>query len=102
MNTLIFGIVWTVLAAAMAVALFFQADFHQQPLAFRIIIALMPCAGILPVRDGLRRVRRFRSVRRESWATGPVFVWIEFDGSVKTDTTDPRPGWDAEDRDFSG
>ena len=102
MHTLIFGIAWTALAAAGVAALHFQPGFSQQSLVFKIIMTAMPFAGILVIRDGLRRVRRYRSVRREDSLSGPIYVWTDFGGAVKRDVQDPRPAWDADDRDFSG
>lgn len=101
MHTLIFGIAWTFLAAVGVAALHFQVDFSQQSPVFKIIMTAMPFAGILLIRDGLRRVRRYRSVRREDSLSGPIYVWAEFDGSTKRDTQDPRPAWDADDRNFA-
>lgn len=101
MYTLIFGIVWTTLALAGLAAFSQQPAFADQSSVFRIVLTLMPFAGILPIRHGLRRIRRTRSVRREDGPSGPVFSWTDFDGRKRRDTADPRPAWDAEDRDFS-
>lgn len=101
MHTFIFGVAWTVIAAALAVALRLQPEWAQQTQFYRVIVTIMPFAGLLVVRDGMRRVRRYRSVRAEHLPSGPIFVWTDFDGTERRDETDPRPQWDAEDRNFA-
>ncbi len=64
MHTLGFGILWTALAFTGLFFLRLEPEFTQQELFFRIIITLMPFAGCMVVWDGVRKLRRFRSVRR--------------------------------------
>lgn len=101
MNTLVFGVVWTVLAVALAVGLQLQPEFSHQTLFYKVIMMMIPLAGIFVIRDGIRRVRRFRSVRVETLPSGPIFIWTDFDGTELRDKKDPRPQWDEEDRNFA-
>lgn len=101
MYTLIFSIVWTVLAALFVAAFHYEHDLTSQHLAFQIIFPLMPFAGLLFIWDSYRKYCRFKSVHVEQSDKGEVFVWVDLDGSEKRDTIDPRIKWDEEDRNFS-
>lgn len=101
MNTLWFGIIWTALAFTGLFFLRVEPEYAQQELLFRTIVALMPFAGFIVIWDGLRKLRRFRSIRREETPDGPVNVWTELDGSEMRSSKDPRPEWDKEDRNFA-
>ncbi|MEL7202833.1 MAG: hypothetical protein AAFX07_05665 [Pseudomonadota bacterium] len=101
MYTLWFGIIWTVLAFT---GLFFfrvEPEYAQQELLFRIVMTVMPFAGFIVIWDGLRKLCRFRSVRREETPGGPLYVWTELDGSEMRSSEDPRLEWDKEDRNFA-
>lgn len=100
MYTLVFSVVWTVLAAAGVIAFYFEHGFADQPLVFRIFFPIFPFAGIPFIWGSLRRLRRFKSVRHETSAGGAVYIWNELDGSERRSATDPRIKWDEEDRDF--
>lgn len=95
--TLGFGIIWTVLTAVLVIAFSRQDDFQAESTLFKVIMTLMPFAGLLVIWDGWRKLRRFSGVRQE----GNMFVWTELDGSVKRSTVDPRIQWDIDDRNFS-
>lgn len=103
MHTLVFSMIWTALAAL--VALFFDLDFgpeyQQYEHVGKIIFTAMPFVGLLFIWDSLRKLRRFRSVRSATIDGETVFVWTELNGSQKTSTTDPRIAWDKEDRNFA-
>lgn len=101
MHTLGFGILWTALAFTGLFFLRLEPEFAQQELFFRIIITLMPFAGGMVVWDGVRKLRRCRSVRREEMPDGRVYVWTELDGSETRSTKDSRPEWDKEERNFA-
>ena len=96
-----FSIIWTTLAAAGAIYLRQDPEFAQETLLFKIIMTAMPLAGVVFIWDSLRKLRRFRSVRREEVSGNTEYVWTEIDGSEKRSTTDPRPAWDEEDRNFA-
>ena len=101
MYTLWFGIVWTALTFT---GLFFfrvEPEYAQHELLVRIAMTLMPFAGFIVIWDGLRKLRRLRSVRREETPNGPVYVWTELNGSEMRSSKDPRQEWDKEDRDFA-
>ncbi len=101
MHTLIFGVAWTIIAVACAVGLRLHPEWSHQSLLYKAIFTIMPLAGLLVIRDGIRRVRRYRSVRAEYLPSGQVFVWTDFGGIERRDPEDPRPKWDAEDRNFA-
>jgi len=95
--TLAFGIIWTTLTAVLVIAFSRQADFQAETTLFKVLMTLMPFAGLLVIWDGWRKLRRFRSVREEDG----TFIWTELDGTTRRSPEDPRPAWDAEDRNFS-
>lgn len=101
MYTLWFSIVWTVLAAVGVIYLWQEPDFAQQSLLFRIVFSAMPFTGLPFIWDSIRKLRRFRSVRRMEASDATEYVWTELDGSEKRGTTDPRPAWDKDDRNFA-
>lgn len=101
MYTLIFGVAWTVIAAVFSIAMRFQPEWSDESLLFKVIMTMLPFAGLLAIIDGLRRVRRYRSVRAKHSPEGPIFVWTDFNGSERRDRIDPRPQWDKEDRNFA-
>jgi len=102
MYTLGFGILWTALAAVLVLLFRQQPEFQAEPAFFKIAMNLMPFFGFLLIRDGLRRIRRVQSVIGRDTAEGPRYEWREFNGTRAASSSDPRPAWDAEDRDFSG
>lgn len=97
MYTLGFSIIWTVLMTGAVVYMLLNGDFDGQSALFRAIFAGMPFVGLLFIWDSLRKLRRFRSVRRD----GDDFVWTELNGKEGRSKMDPRIKWDAEDRNFS-
>ena len=101
MHTLVFGVAWTVIAVVFAVALRLEPEWSHQSLLYKVIMTLLPFCGLLVIRDGIRRVRRNRSVKVEYLSSGPVFVWRDFNGAERRDKIDSRPQWDAGDRDFA-
>ena len=101
MNTLWFGIIWTVLAFTFLFFFRVEPEYAQQELFFRIAMTLMPFAGFFLIWDGLRKLRQYRSVRREETSDGPLYVLIELNGSEMRSSEDPRPEWDKEDRNFA-
>ena len=101
MYTLWFGIIWTALAFAGLVFFRVEPEYAQHEWLVRMAMTLMPFAGFIVIWDGLRKLRRIRSVRREETPDGPVYVWTELDGSEKRSSEDPRPEWDKEDRNFA-
>jgi len=101
MYTLWFGITWIALAFAGLYFFRLEPDYAQQGLLFRVIMTLMPFAGFIAIAHGLRKLRRYRSVRQEQTSDGPVYVWTELNGSETRSTKDPRPEWDKEDRNFA-
>jgi len=101
MNTLVFNIIWTVLAALGAWFIAYEPDWQSQEAFVKIIFTAMPFAGLLFIWDSLRKLRRFRSVRCETIDNETVYVWTELNGSEKRSTVDPRIEWDKEDRNFA-
>ncbi len=101
MYTLCFSVVWTALTAVGVIYLWQEPDFAQQSLLFRIIFCAMPFAGLPFVWGSIRKLRRFRNVRRVEVSGVPEYVWTELDGSEKRSTTDPRPAWEKDDRNFA-
>lgn len=98
MKSLIFSIVWTLLAAVFVVAFHFQTDFQTESAVFKLVFRLMPLIGLIFIWDSWRKYRRFRSVRCEPSGNGEVFVWTELNGSQRRSETDPRPKWQDDDR----
>jgi hypothetical protein len=101
MYTLGFSITWTVLAALFAWFIRFEPDWQQQEAFVKITLTAMPLAGLLFIRDSLRKMRRQRSVRWETTGEATVFIWKKLDGSEKRSCVDPRVEWDKDDRNFA-
>lgn len=97
MNTPGFGGLWTILTAVLVIAFSRRGDFQAQTTLFKVVMTLLPFAGLLVIWEGYRKLRRFRSIREE----GGAFVWTELDGTTPRSPEDPRPAWDTEDRNFS-
>ncbi|MDU8943608.1 hypothetical protein [Ovoidimarina sediminis] len=98
MRHLIFGVVWTGLAAALVAALFAFGLLDGRALLFQAVFLLLPAAGLWFTHRCLRKLRRYRSVRVD----GDTYRWAELDGADHSAPTDPRIAWDADDRNFSG
>jgi hypothetical protein len=101
MHTLVFSIIWTVLAALGAWFITYEPGWQNRKAFVKIIFAVMPLVGLLFIWDSLRKLRRFRSVRSEMIDNETVYVWTELNGSEKRSTVDPRIEWDQEDRNFA-
>lgn len=101
MNKLGFSIIWTVLATLGAGFMTLGPEYQNQGYLFKVMTALFPFFGLPFICDSLRRLRRFRSVRRETIAKETVYIWTELDGSTKSSDLDPRIEWDKEDRNFA-
>lgn len=101
MYTLGFSILWTVLFAIAVVFLWQDPDFLKETKTFRIAFSLVPLFGFLFIWDSLRKLRRFRSVREEEEGGQLWYVWTDLGGRVQRSLDDPRPAWDAEDRNFA-
>ncbi len=97
MKTLGFSLIWTVLMTTGVVFAFVRGDFDGESILFKLIFTISPLVGVLFIWDSLRKLRRYRSVRK----TGTEFVWTEINGSQGRSIIDPRIAWDAEDRNFS-
>ena len=101
MYTFCFAILWTVLAAVGVFYFRQDPEFAQQTFLFKVIITAMPFAGIPFIWNSLRKLYRFRSVRRVDVSGHTEYIWTDVDGSEKRSASDPRPAWDKEDRDFT-
>jgi len=101
MHTLVFSIIWTVLAAIGAWFITYQPDWQNQEAFVKILFTGMPFAGLLFIWDSLRKLRRSRSVRCETIGKETVYVWTELNGFEKRSNVDPRIEWDQEDRNFA-
>ena len=103
MNKLVFGIVWTALAALFALNFDYgpgpEYERHEQ--IGKVIFTAMPFVGLLFIWDSYRKLRRFRSVRCERTDEGTVYVWTELNGSEGRSIVDPRIEWEKEDKNFS-
>lgn len=101
MNTLVFSIAWTGLFAIAVIASWFDPAFQSEPLWFRITFSACPLAGALFISDSLRKLRRHRSVRLVRDDGQEWFVWTDLNGLKMRSLEDPRPEWDAGDKDFA-
>jgi hypothetical protein len=101
MHTLVFSIIWTVLAALGAWFITYEPDWQDQKTFVKIIFSAMPFVGLLFIWDSFRKLRRFRGVRCETIDEETVYIWTELNGSEKRSTVDPRIEWDKEDRNFA-
>jgi hypothetical protein len=61
---------------------------------FLVAVIAAVAVAVLANRADRRRHRRRASLRRD----GDAYVWVEFDGSERRSSRDPRPGWDREER----
>ncbi|MEM9247350.1 MAG: hypothetical protein AAGB05_01500 [Pseudomonadota bacterium] len=102
MDRVIFSIIWIIVATGMSIGLYLQEGQAGLGRIGTVLVALFPFFGVWILWDGVRRLRRRRSVRRVQEHGGEVYVWTEFDGSERRSHRDPRDAWDAADRDEDG
>ena len=95
------SIIWTALATVGLIYLWQDSEFAQQKLLFRTIMTVMPFAGLPFMWVSFRKLRRYRSAHCQEVSGKTEYVSTELDGSGKRSTTDPRPTWDKEDRNFA-
>jgi hypothetical protein len=62
----------------------------------RAILVFFPFFGLVAIYASWRDLRRRRSLRVEKDGDSTWYVWVEFDGSTRRSTRDPREDWDAE------
>ncbi|MEL6323561.1 MAG: hypothetical protein AAFQ84_04960 [Pseudomonadota bacterium] len=97
-KTLVFSIVWTVLAAIGTIAIWHDPKFGQEAPNVRRVLTALPIFGAGFVWWSWRRYRRYQSVRTQETELGTLYVWTDLDGTTKKSEIDPRIKWDEDDR----
>ena len=91
MFPLIFSVLWTLGCALLIFSNFDQLGPLERPVAILFLLA-----GAFFVHTTWRQWRRRRSLRVETHGDSTWYVWVEFDGSTKRSTRDPREDWDSD------
>jgi hypothetical protein len=91
MFALIFSILWTVLSTILILSGFDDLSGMERSLAL-----LFPIFGLFAIYATWRDLRRRRSLRVEEDRDSTWYVWVDFDGSTRRSTRDPREDWDSD------
>ena len=91
MFALAFCILWTVVGTALILG-----NFESLVGWERSVALMFPLAGLFATSMSWLVLRRRRSLKVEHRDGATWYVWIEFDGSERRSTKDPRDDWDSD------